>query len=385
MGPDRSLRQHHPLEDRAARRGPGPAKRCPRADRPHPLQHLPLPRRRHQRRRDQLRRRSDLHDDARAPHDPGAAVTAGARGPGRASTREVNPNGADTTVALRIRRRCGLPAERLGANATGLDVPMPASAMSKHFQNAQHVDRRARAGHPLPLPRGRHQRSRQRQSPRTAPSAPSRSPVLQRSLPQRPRPPADRRRAAARLPRLRARLGRQHRRLRRRVQPGRRADPVRRLPAGREPRAASSTASTTAASPAPATRPTTASTPTSRPAAKTAGRPNTSASRPTDPVDGPFASTLAEADAGLDTFAFGGPEICSPCFADGSDRHPVHLPDGELVQGMAGSITRARAPNPAGYIGKHLSADGSHFVFGSTSHSSPTATTTATSRSMTAT
>ena len=81
---------------------------------------------------------------------------------------------------------------------------------------------------------------------------------------------------------------------------------------------------------------------------------------------GPFSSTLAEADAGLNTFAFGGPEICSPCFKDGSSGNPIHLPSGELVQGMAGSMAQPAA-KPAGFIGKHLSADGTHFVFGSKS------------------
>ena len=48
----------------------------------------------------------------------------------------------------------------------------------------------------------------------------------QRSLPERPRAPADRLGPAARLPRLRARLGGQQRRLRRRVQPRRRPGPL---------------------------------------------------------------------------------------------------------------------------------------------------------------
>jgi hypothetical protein len=80
---------------------------------------------------------------------------------------------------------------------------------------------------------------------------------------------------------------------------------------------------------------------------------------------GPFASTLAEADATLDTFAFGGPAICDPCFEDGSSGQPVRLPDGTLVQGMAGSSTVPGAEE-AGHVAKRLSADGSHFVFGST-------------------
>jgi hypothetical protein len=80
-------------------------------------------------------------------------------------------------------------------------------------------------------------------------------------------------------------------------------------------------------------------------------------------ASGPFASTLLEADSSLDTLAFGGPEICSPCFEDHSIGDPIHLPDGELVQGVAGSIAEPAA-EPAGFIGKHLSADGSHFIFG---------------------
>ena len=83
------------------------------------------------------------------------------------------------------------------------------------------------------------------------------------------------------------------------------------------------------------------------------------------PSTSPFASTLGEADAGLDIFAFGGPELCSPCFSDGSRGIPVHRPDGELVQGMTGSIPDPAA-EPAGFVGKQLSADGAHLVFGST-------------------
>ena len=49
---------------------------------------------------------------------------------------------------------------------------------------------------------------------------------------------------------------------------------------------------------------------------------------------------------------------------------PVHLPDGELVQGMAGSIPQPAA-EPAGFVGAHFSADGTHFVFGSNSQFEP--------------
>jgi hypothetical protein len=85
----------------------------------------------------------------------------------------------------------------------------------------------------------------------------------------------------------------------------------------------------------------------------------------------PFASTLGEADDGLDTFVFAGPDICSPCFSDESSGAPVHLPDGGIVQGMAGSLNPGPGAVPAGYVGRALSADGTHFVFGSTSKFEP--------------
>jgi hypothetical protein len=84
----------------------------------------------------------------------------------------------------------------------------------------------------------------------------------------------------------------------------------------------------------------------------------------------PFSSTLYEADPGLDTFAYAGPEICAPCFVDGSSGIPVHEPDGSLTQGMKGSITQISAA-PSGFVGKRISADGSHLVFGSTSKLEP--------------
>jgi hypothetical protein len=82
------------------------------------------------------------------------------------------------------------------------------------------------------------------------------------------------------------------------------------------------------------------------------------------PSSNPFQSTVAGADAGLDTLAFGGPDICNPCFADGSAGIPVRTPSGGLVQGMAGSIP-VTDPEPAGIVKKPLSADGSELVFGS--------------------
>jgi hypothetical protein len=85
------------------------------------------------------------------------------------------------------------------------------------------------------------------------------------------------------------------------------------------------------------------------------------------PSTAPFASTLLEADPSLDTLAFGGKGICSPCFADGSSGTPIHLPNGELIQGMAGPLNPGPSATPDGYIAKRFSADGSHFVFGSAS------------------
>lgn len=84
----------------------------------------------------------------------------------------------------------------------------------------------------------------------------------------------------------------------------------------------------------------------------------------------PFSSTLAEADPGLDTFAFAGDEICSPCFADGSTGLPVHLANGSLVQGMRGSMSHTDA-EPAGYVGRYLSDDGTRLAFGTTSQLEP--------------
>lgn len=79
-----------------------------------------------------------------------------------------------------------------------------------------------------------------------------------------------------------------------------------------------------------------------------------------------FASPVAGADAGLNTFAFGGPALCSPCFADGSTGIPVGLPGGSLVQGMKGSLSPSGA-KPDILVKRPLSADGTHLVFGSTS------------------
>ncbi len=86
---------------------------------------------------------------------------------------------------------------------------------------------------------------------------------------------------------------------------------------------------------------------------------------------GPFSSTPTGVDSSLDTFSFGGPGSCSPCFADGSTGIPVHLPDGELIQGMAGSLDPGPNAEPAGYVATPLSANGEHLIFGSTSKFEP--------------
>lgn len=83
-------------------------------------------------------------------------------------------------------------------------------------------------------------------------------------------------------------------------------------------------------------------------------------------ANGPFSSTLLGTSADLSTFAFGGPDICHPCFPDGSTGMPVRLPSGVLVQGMAGSQSHPDAEE-AGYVSKPLSPDGNRLVFGSTS------------------
>jgi hypothetical protein len=77
-----------------------------------------------------------------------------------------------------------------------------------------------------------------------------------------------------------------------------------------------------------------------------------------------FGSPLTGADGGLDTMAFGGPNICEPCLPDGTTGIPIRLPNGQLVQGMKGSIA-VPAPAAAGEVRKQFSADGSHFIFGS--------------------
>ncbi|MGA8745830.1 MAG: NHL repeat-containing protein [Solirubrobacterales bacterium] len=89
-------------------------------------------------------------------------------------------------------------------------------------------------------------------------------------------------------------------------------------------------------------------------------------------AEGPFGSPLLEGDSELDTFAFGGAGLCAPCFGDHTTGIPItHLGSEELIQGM--SQTEGPDPNakPDGFIAKHLSANGEHLVFGSTSRFAP--------------
>ncbi len=84
----------------------------------------------------------------------------------------------------------------------------------------------------------------------------------------------------------------------------------------------------------------------------------------------PFGSEPLGTDGGLNVFAFGGPDICDPCFGDGSTNIPVRLGDGSLIQGIAGSLAPGPA-DPAGEVRRHLSEDGSHLIFGTTTKIEP--------------
>jgi hypothetical protein len=83
------------------------------------------------------------------------------------------------------------------------------------------------------------------------------------------------------------------------------------------------------------------------------------------PFQGPFASTPLDESEDLSSLVFGGPEICSPCFADGKTGLPIRRDEGPLTQGMAGSLDPGPSAEPDGYIGRRLSADGTHLIFGS--------------------
>jgi hypothetical protein len=85
------------------------------------------------------------------------------------------------------------------------------------------------------------------------------------------------------------------------------------------------------------------------------------------PYQDPFGSTPLEESEDLSAFIFGGPDICDPCFADGTTGIPVRRNGGPLTQGMAGDLDPGPAAEPDGFIGRPLSGDGTHLIFGSTS------------------
>ena len=88
---------------------------------------------------------------------------------------------------------------------------------------------------------------------------------------------------------------------------------------------------------------------------------------------GPFRSAVTGASQSLDALAFSDSDVCSPCFEGGGTGIPIRIPGSGLVQGMVGSIPQA-APVAAGEVRRHFSADGSHFIFGSTTKLEPDAT-----------
>ncbi|MGA8745188.1 MAG: hypothetical protein WB507_04925 [Solirubrobacterales bacterium] len=82
----------------------------------------------------------------------------------------------------------------------------------------------------------------------------------------------------------------------------------------------------------------------------------------------PFSSTPSGADATLDTFAFGALGGCSPCFEGGYASIPLRVPGHpELIPGMIGPEEPGPGAASDGRVVVPLSADGDHFIFGSTS------------------
>jgi hypothetical protein len=81
-----------------------------------------------------------------------------------------------------------------------------------------------------------------------------------------------------------------------------------------------------------------------------------------------FASSLGEADPGLNSLAFAGPNLCRPCFTGGGLETgiPVRLANGSLVQGMAGSLAPGVATaRPEGTVRRWFSGDGRYLLFAS--------------------
>jgi len=87
-----------------------------------------------------------------------------------------------------------------------------------------------------------------------------------------------------------------------------------------------------------------------------------------NPAAGSFASQVGEASPRLDSLAFAGSGLCSPCFDSGLETGiPVRRNDGSLVQGMAGSLDSGVPADarPEGKVAKYFSDDGNHLVFAS--------------------
>jgi hypothetical protein len=88
-----------------------------------------------------------------------------------------------------------------------------------------------------------------------------------------------------------------------------------------------------------------------------------------NPAAGSFSSVLGEADPSLSTLAFAGPNLCSPCFTGGGLETgiPVRLSNGNLVQGMSGSLSASvpTSAKPEGKLAKYFSADGKRLIFAS--------------------
>jgi hypothetical protein len=87
-----------------------------------------------------------------------------------------------------------------------------------------------------------------------------------------------------------------------------------------------------------------------------------------NPATPPFSSSLGEADPTLDTLAFGGSNLCRPCFTGGGLETgiPVRLSNGSLIQGMTGSLNPGVATaRPEGTVRQWFSANGRYLIFAS--------------------
>ncbi len=84
---------------------------------------------------------------------------------------------------------------------------------------------------------------------------------------------------------------------------------------------------------------------------------------------GAFGSPLLGADTNLEEFAFGGTDICVPCFGDGTTNIPLRRSNGELTEGISGSL--GSAADRSGSVARPFSADGVHFVFGTSTQVEP--------------